>query len=194
MRKIVVLVDMDDVMCNFVESLCSWLNKEYQTNVTKQDITEWDLRKFFPTLSVDEIFDPTHTDDFWKTVAPIDGSQEFIRKLMKNDAYDVYICTSSDYRTIKHKFDWVLKRYFPYISWKQVIITKNKSMVRGDILIDDGVHNLENTSFKKILMSTPSNQNYDAVSNGMIRVNTWEEAYVAVHECASELLREDEKK
>ena len=93
MNDVIVLVDMDDVMCNFVESLCNWLNKEYVTNVTVNDITEWELKKFFPGLSIDDIFNPTHTEDFWKTVTPIDGSQETIRKLM-HEGYKVYICTS----------------------------------------------------------------------------------------------------
>lgn len=180
MNEVIVLVDMDDVMCNFVEALCNWLNKEHGTSVVVDDITEWELRKFFPGLSIDEIFNPTHTEEFWKTVTPIEGAPETIRKLI-HEGFKVYICTSSDYRTVKHKFDWVLKKYFPYISWRQVIITKEKGMIRGDILIDDGVHNLEGTNFEKILMSAPSNQSYDAEKNGMKRANSWNDIYNIVH-------------
>lgn len=71
------------------------------------------------------------------------------------------------------------------------IVTKNKQLVNGDILIDDGVHNLEGGRYKKILMSAPHNKGYDAELHGMTRVKSWEEAYNAVHIYTSEILRED---
>ena len=46
---------------------------------------------------------------------------------------------------------------------------------RGDVLIDDGIHNLEGGDYMKILFSAPHNRNYDAEKNGMIRVRTWDE-------------------
>ena len=48
-------------------------------------------------------------------------------------------------------------------------------MIRGDVLIDDGIHNLEGGDYVKILMTAPHNRNYDAEANGMIRVHNWEE-------------------
>jgi hypothetical protein len=43
-------------------------------------------------------------------------------------------------------------------------------MIRGDVLIDDGIHNLEGGDYKKILFTAAHNRNYDAEANGMIRV------------------------
>lgn len=54
-------------------------------------------------------------------------------------------------------------------------------MIKADYLIDDGVHNLENGNFIKILMSAPHNRTYDAESNGMIRVNNWKEIYEIIN-------------
>ncbi|MBR0086884.1 MAG: hypothetical protein IJL98_03995, partial [Lachnospiraceae bacterium] len=61
-----------------------------------------------------------------------------------------------------------------------VIITFRKQLLQGDILIDDGIHNLEGGSYKKILVTAPYNEDYDAEGHGMIRVHSWKEIEAAV--------------
>jgi 5'(3')-deoxyribonucleotidase len=77
---------------------------------------------------------------------------------------------------VEEKMNRLLFHYFPFLSWSQVIITGRKQMIRGDVLIDDGIHNLEGGSYRKILFTAPHNRFYDAEANGMTRVHTWEEA------------------
>ena len=71
--------------------------------------------------------------------------------------------------------DEVLFRYFPFLTWDQVIVTTRKQLIRGDVLIDDGIHNLEGGNYRKILFTAPHNRYYDAAAHDMIRVNSWEE-------------------
>ena len=71
--------------------------------------------------------------------------------------------------------DDLLFRRFPFISWDQVIITSRKQLIKGDVLIDDGIHNLEGGDYIKILMTAPHNRDYDAEGNGMIRVHNWKQ-------------------
>ena len=111
---------------------------------------------------------------FWKTVEPIPGAAEALQRLMR-DGHDVYIVTATTYRSVPEKMDDLLFRYFPFLSWDQVIITRNKQMIRGDVLIDDGIHNLEGGDYAKILMTAPHNRDYDAKANGMIRVENWDQ-------------------
>ena len=92
-----------------------------------------------------------------------------------DEGHEVYIVTASAYETIKSKMENVLFRYFPFISWSNVIIASNKQMIHGDMLIDDAPHNLIDGKYVKILMTAPHNINYDAARNHMIRVNSWEE-------------------
>ena len=56
-----------------------------------------------------------------------------------------------------------------------MIVTGRKQMVRGDVLIDDGVHNLEGGAYRKILFTAPHNRSYDAEANGMTRADNWDE-------------------
>ena len=80
------------------------------------------------------------------------------------------------------KMERVLFRYFPFLSRDQVIITGNKQMIRGDVMIDDGIHNLEGGEYRKILFTAPYNKDYDAEANGMIRVHNWDEILRVINE------------
>ena len=55
-----------------------------------------------------------------------------------------------------------LFKYCPCLTWHQVIITSKKKLIRADVLIDDGVHNLEGGPYVKTLMTAPHNRNYNA--------------------------------
>ena len=191
-KRITVLIDLDDTMTCLTRAWCLYLNNKYSINVTEDDIRGWNVENYFPMLTEEQVFEPLRTDEFWELVEPRANAQKFVRRLML-DGFDVYICTASSFDTIRAKLTYVLGRYFPFISWDQVIVAQNKQLINGDILVDDGVHNLQGGAYKKILMSAPHNQSYDAESNGMTRVKTWEEAYNAVHSYASEILREDKE-
>ena len=147
-RKVIVLIDLDDTMTHLCRAWCRWLNAIHGTNVSENDITGWKISDYFPTLTEDQVFRPLHTDSFWREVEPMVDAPKYIKKLM-DEGFEVHICTASSFDTIKSKFEHVLGRYFPFISWNQVIVTKNKQLVNGDILIDDGVHNLEGGRYKK---------------------------------------------
>lgn len=185
-EKIKILVDIDDTMANLSKAWCQELNRLYGTNVAPSDIKSWNLAKYFPEIPEEKVYLPLHSNSFWATVEPLPDASKYIKKLI-DEGFDVYICTASFFDTIKSKFQHVLGRYFPYIHWNKVIVIKNKKMVKGDILIDDGIHNLEGGDYEKILMTAPHNESYDAEANGMTRANSWKEAYNAVHAYASRL-------
>ena len=71
--------------------------------------------------------------------------------------------------------DKVIFKYYPFLTWKNIIVTSNKKIIKGDVLIDDGIHNLEGADYEKILVSAPYNEYYDAEGNGMHRVHSWNE-------------------
>lgn len=61
------------------------------------------------------------------------------------------------------------------LTWDQVIVTSRKQLIRGDVLIDDGIHNLEGGQYNKVLMTAPHNVHFDAEAHDMIRVHNWKE-------------------
>lgn len=171
-----ILVDIDDTIENLCQVWCELLNERYGTDVDYRSIDNWDISRFFPTLSKDQVYGVLHEDETWYRIRPIDGAVEYLKRLI-DDGFSVFLCTATDYRNIRPKYEAIIQRYFPYISWQQVIVTSRKQLVCADILIDDGPHNLEGGSYQKILMSAPHNRYYDAAANGVHRVNNWEETY-----------------
>ena len=77
------------------------------------------------------------TPGFFATLPPIDGALEALADLSSH--YNVYICTSpllENPSCAQDKTDWIAKHLGD--TWlKKLIISKDKTLVKGDILIDD---------------------------------------------------------
>lgn len=171
-----ILVDIDDTIENLCEAWCRWLSYLYDLDVDYTDVTDWNMELFFPTLTNEQIFAPLYNEKFWNTVEPKEDAIEYLKKLYE-EGYDIYLCTSTDYKIIQMKYEIIIQKYFPFIKWNNVIIAHNKQMIRADFLIDDGVHNLIGGRYKKILYSAPHNENFKTFGTGIKRVNNWEEVY-----------------
>ena len=115
-----------------------------------------------------------HEEDFWEDVKPVPGAAEALKHFM-DEGHEVYVVTATEFEHVYEKMRKVLFRYFPFLSPRQVIIACRKQMIRGDVLIDDGIHNLEGGAYRKILFTRPYNREYDAAANGMTRVRSWDE-------------------
>lgn len=178
MKKLTILIDMDDTMETLLDAWVKWLNKKYGRNVTCEDVTDWDVTKAYPGLTKAEAYDPLNHPEIWDDVRPIEGSVEGIKHFI-DCGHKVMIVTASNYETLAAKMDKVLFKYYPFIKWDDVIITSNKQLIKGDVLIDDGFHNLEGGDFYKILVDAPYNRSCDAKAAGMVRVYNWDEI---VHE------------
>lgn len=179
--KQIILIDMDDTIECLVPAWCRYLNSKYGTAVMPEDITAWDMAGFFPALTREQVYEPVHCDDFWKTVEPKPDAAEYIKLLME-EGYQIYLCTSTDYRNIRAKYEYIIQKYFPFIPWDRVIVASKKQMIRADFLVDDGIHNLVGGNYKKILMTASHNRNYDAAANGMFRADHWSDVYRIIQE------------
>ena len=171
-----ILVDIDDTIENLCEAWIDNLNRKYGTTVKLEDVTDWNVHKYFPKITKEQLFEPLHSDEFWKEVKPKEGAAHYLHKLI-DDGYNVFLCTSTHYDTVKPKFEYVIKKYFPFIKWERVIICSYKQMIRADYLVDDGVHNLIQGGYKKILFTAPHNLKCNLEKYGMIRADNWKEVY-----------------
>lgn len=176
MNHLTILIDMDDTIECLLEAWLNWLNQKHGTNVQYEDVTEWDLWKQFPSLTKEEVYAPLSEAAFWRTVRPMGDAVNILKQLL-DDGHDIFIVTASSYKTLEYKMNDVLFKYFPYLSWSNVIITSHKQMICGDVLIDDAPHNLEGGNYMKILMDSPHNKTYNEVAHGMIRVRSWQAVY-----------------
>lgn len=170
----VILVDMDDTIEQLIQAWVQGVNERYGRTAAYEDILSWDMSAAYPGLSKQEVYAIPMETGFWKTVKPIPGAAEALQRLIAA-GHEIFIVTATEIESVPEKMNEVLFRYFPFLSRDHLIITSRKQMIRGDVLIDDGVHNLEGGSYYKLLMHAPHNQFYDAEANGMIRVHNWDE-------------------
>ena len=169
-----ILVDMDDTIEQLLAALVRKANERFRRSVTVDEITDWTIVCAYPGLEKQQILELMYEPGFWDTVEPVPGAADALKYLM-DEGHQVYIVTATEFENVPAKMERVLFRYFPFLSRDQVIITGNKQMIRGDVLIDDGIHNLEGGEYRKILFTAPYNKDYDAEANGMIRVHNWDE-------------------
>lgn len=169
-----ILVDMDDTIEQLLRAWIRAVNEKYGQHAVFEDFTTWDVSAPFPGLTREQVYDVILQPGFWGTVEPIPGAAEGLKHLMEA-GHEIYIVTATPHESVSEKMTDLLFRYFPFLTWDQVIITSHKQLIRGDVLIDDGAHNLEGGDYVKILMSMPHNRNYDAEANGMYRVHSWPE-------------------
>ena len=174
-----ILVDMDDTIEQLLAEWIRSVNTKFGRSATVDEVKSWNVAAVYPGLSWEEVYMVTVEPGFWGRVEPIPGAAEGLQKLMA-DGHDVFIVTATYYESVPEKMKDLLFKYFPFISWDHVIVASRKQMIRGDVLIDDGIHNLEGGEYAKILVTAPHNKDYDAEANGMIRVNSWDEILEAI--------------
>lgn len=182
-RPLTILFDADDVAENLLNCWIGVLNRRYGTSVSIEDVTDWDVSKAFPTLTKEQIFDVLLEDELWQSLKPLPGAQRILEHWYKQ-GHQLYMVTASDYRTCKAKFERIFE-LFPFLDWDHIIVTSNKQMVRGDVLIDDGIHNLIDGDYYKILFTRPHNAWMDDLEKYDIhRADSWDDVDDLVHRYA----------
>ncbi len=181
----IVLVDMDDVLEELAIGWTRYLNDKYHLSVTEGSVADWDIAKYFPTLTEKQVYDAEFDDHIWDFVDVTPGAVEGVQELIK-DGHEVFIVTATRYETMKYKMDTLLFKYFPFLDWGQVIVTENKQLILGDVLIDDRPHNFMGGVYEKILFDRPHNRSFDENEVGAKRVYNWTEVLREVRRIAKE--------
>ncbi len=171
--KKIVLCDADDTIENLCETWVNHLNYKYGTKVKVSDVNDWDVSRFFPELTKDQVYAPIYIKEFWRHILPIsDECVEILNAI--NNRHNLYIVTATNYQTCDTKIERILE-LFPFLEWSQFIIASKKQLVYGDYLIDDGVHNFAGGHYKGILFDRPHNHLFNNDAAGLTRVYTWNE-------------------
>ena len=165
-----VLIDIDDTITNFCVVLLKKLNEIYHTNYTKKDITHWNwLRETFPNPWL-----PLEQKEFWDEIVVDENSINFIENLVKS-GMEVYLVTAafpSD--ALGYKLRKTLSFFNEnLINYRNIIVCYDKHIIKGDIRIDDAIHNLTDRNSTNFLMSQPWNENVNAEKYcNFIRINS----------------------
>lgn len=164
----VILCDIDGVCCDLVGEILNRYNGEYNKDLKQTDITNYDMSKILKSSNgIEKYF----TKDLYNNIEQIPNSLKYINKL-KDLGYRVVYVTSFTKKLAGLKFDWLKKNgYINNLS--DYIEAQDKSLINGDILIDDYIKNVLTFPKKGILLSHAWNLNYDFNN----RCDNWEDIY-----------------
>jgi len=160
----IIFYDFDGVLADTHENLLRLYNKDFDDTVSKSDITEWNLASFVKPEAKTKIFDYLFSEGFYDNVKP---NKDFIEAAKRNielgHTVGVATACNNNVTMISGKLAW-LEKHCPFIDLKNLIIVDNKGLLKGDLLVDDKLQNLEdfvaaNPLGKGLLVRMAHNQN-----------------------------------
>lgn len=168
-----ILCDVDGVVADLLSTWLDLYNADFGDNLTPDRITTWELRPHVKPECGGRIYEYLHRADLYDDVRPIPGAIEGVRTL-RDAGHRVVFVTSCVPAMIVPKIKW-LRRHglLPSAdvdpSMTNFVVCHDKSLVMGDVLIDDRPTNLRDTSAVPILFDAPHNQDV----TGFVRALTW---------------------
>lgn len=148
---LIVLVDMDGVVCDWFGQAMSELQVIAQETLGKDlDLSlfqDWKieetLSRYFPSL-VEPFVALTRAPGFYANLKPIEGAISGVLEL-SNMGHQIFFCSSPENEAQGHcchteKAAWIHRHFAQVlgINWvDRLILTKDKTLVYGDVLIDD---------------------------------------------------------
>ena len=162
-----ILIDLDSTITNFGKVLLRTLNRQYKTNHSYDEITSWDW--FDKTF--ENPWECTRYAKFWDEVEPYPNAIETIEEFVDRRGHNIYIVTASHFTaSLGYKIKRTLSWFNPIlINEDNIIITSQKGQIKGDILIDDGLHNLYEFDGIGIVYNQPWNRG----NHQFRRVHDW---------------------
>ena len=161
-------IDLDDVVCDLGNAWILKYNQDYNDNLKKEDILQWDVSKFVKKECGKKVFGYFNDPTLYLNCLEIPNSLNCIN-ILKEQGHNILFISACMPKTMEAKYEW-LKKHNYINSINEFIAIYDKSLINVDILLDDKPETIENFPKKGVLFSQPWNQNYN-----LPRVNDWEE-------------------
>lgn len=160
-----IILDCDDVLLDCNQYALNILNSAYHTKYTLEDITDWGKLG----TDIDRRLCLFQDKRFVRDIPPIEGAEKFVEALMTKG--EVFICTSVDVSCIGERISSIIK-HFPMLPPENILIGARKDLLQGDVILDDGYHNLKNSNVKyPVLFRRPWNHSI----TGICSVSTYDD-------------------
>lgn len=177
MRKPVILVDCDGVMADMHGAWLAAFGRLHGRLPTKEQCTDWSFSKCICTF--------TEEDIVWRhfashpgiieNLAEIPGAMAGIERLR---SWARVVCVTAPKGGNRlwagEREAWLMQRGF---AKKDIAQCDDKTLIYGDLLLDDGLHNLDDMRKSGLCDWTVSfAQPWNAQKSPHARVNNWDEA------------------
>jgi 5'-nucleotidase len=173
----IILVDMDGVICDFIGG---WLKKvKEELDLDLPYPLEWQLELAFPQVETKLITDVFRKPGFFLGLDPMPGAIDALN-MMVEAGNEVYICTSPQltYHCAAEKTEWV-DSYLGRDWVARTIISKDKTLIHGDILIDDEPikEGLFKPTWEHVIYEHPFHAKEKREGRAMITWKNWPKIY-----------------
>jgi len=146
----IIYIDMDDVLCDYTTAFNNAIEET-------------------PGIAF-----PQSQYGFYANLAPITEAIESVQKLINSEKFDPYILTAPSTRnpfSYTEKRVWI-EKYFGIEFTEKLIISSNKGLLKGDILIDDLISGRGQENFEGKIMQFGS-ANYPDWKTVIARLETF---------------------
>ncbi len=168
MNRKVILVDMDNTIADFESAMEAEIQTRHPEVKWVRDREDQECPEEFE----DKFRAIMCEKGFFRSFKPLPGAVEALHKLQKM-GHHVRLCTAPlrEYQhCVPEKYAWVEEHLGR--QWiRNIIITKDKTMVRGDYLVDDRDQTgIMSPTWEQIVFDQP----YNRKKNGR-RIKSWDE-------------------
>jgi 5'(3')-deoxyribonucleotidase len=164
-----LVIDMDEVIVDFMGPLIDIYNKRFKSDITLEDITSWELPRDMKYI----FYDP----GYFLSLKPITDAIYGLTYL-KYKGHDVIIATSPSKEPdiAYQKYNWIMQ-YLPSFA-NDLYIANRKDRIDGDLIFDDNLEHLYSSPCQyKMVMDRPWNRYLGGIWKtdycDLYRVDNW---------------------
>jgi len=158
-----ILLDQDGVLADFERGFVdAWRTRFPERRwVAVEDRRTFYVRDDYPAELRADVESIYHSAGFYRSLPVIPGAVAAVEEL-QSLGHDVRICSAplTAYRhCVAEKFEWV-EKHFGAEFVDRLVLTKDKTLVRGDVLVDDrpAVLGALNPTWRHVVFDQPYNR------------------------------------
>jgi 5'(3')-deoxyribonucleotidase len=140
MRKLRILVDMDNIVVDLTQKWLDLYNRDHGDNVTIDDLKTWHIANHVRIKH--NIHEYLYSERFFLDVEPMDGALNAL-KAFHDDGHHVVIVSAPSHpgNSASDKITWIREK-MPWFNKRDIILGHHKHFVKGDVFIDDSPDNI----------------------------------------------------
>jgi len=154
-----IVLDMDDVLTQTNQHWVDCYNKDWDDDRTLEHIKGWNIHYWVRPECGKRIYDYLSKPGFYRNMQPVKGAVEGVKSLLAA-GHDIVVATAapvSSPTSVEEKKEWI-REHMPFFKLSNLLICHRKELIKGDLLFDDGSHNLRDFLGVAVCMSRPWNR------------------------------------
>lgn len=175
-----IIVDFDNTIADSAKEIINIYNYLYdETCIHKTNEIKWDFDGIIPKERLCEMLEYFERKEFFDTLKPIDGAYDVLKQLSKDN--EVIIVSKHPSSSSSLKREWI-RKHFPFINRCVFLdqVGMDKSVIHGDVVIDDNLECLESITAKYKICFGDYAYNYYSTYP---KANTWLEVLGMLKMC-----------